>query len=83
MTKQGRHEIFKKLHVIFYDPLIEAILKIPISIFFEEDKLVWVPDKKSAFSVRFTYGANQSIHFDEAHKSIWIGIWRLEKFMNV
>ena len=25
----------QKLHAIFYDPLIEAILKIPISMFFE------------------------------------------------
>jgi len=65
-----------KLHATFDDASIEAILKIPIPMFQKEDKLVWVLDRKGVFSMRSAYCANQSIHFDDTNKNIWIGIWK-------
>ena len=70
----GRAWDVQKLHATFDDASIEAILKIPIPMFQKEDKLVRVLDRKGVFSMRSAYGANQSIHFDDTDKNIWIGI---------
>ena len=65
------------LNELFNFESVEAIQKIHIPLTGRADKLIWVPDSKWAFSVKFAYKANQD---PPCGSSIvqWKEIWKIK-----
>ena len=71
---------------LFNPNIVEKVLKIPVCLGEQSDKLIWGEDRSGEFSVKFAYRwprVNKRLALGEpsnalVHEDLWKSLWRLK-----